>query len=147
MAGDKKRGQQFKSEEIVYLIWLDLINGLTRYDIKLKLETDAYERDGYKTSDHKKSAHYNWITQAYDKAKYELQENEDKLRDLFYNRLTAVYNECMTAGDRQNGLKALDMMAKFGGLYTDNKKVELSGKVDSTITIDFGFDNGDESEV
>lgn len=46
-------------------------------------------------------------------AKEELEEQRDKQRELFYQRLLTVYNECMVANDRQNALKALDLLVSL----------------------------------
>ena len=81
---------------------------------------------------------YKVISDAYAMAKAELDEQRDKQRELFYQRLLTVFNESMEANDRQNALKALDMFARFGGLY-DKEKVELSGNLTENVNISFGF--------
>lgn len=132
-----------KKEELLELIWIDLINGLSRYQIGLKLDRDAYE--GHKTSTLSNSCKNNYIQEAYLNCEYELKENKDRQRDLFYERILSVYNDSVDQRDRQNALKALDMIGKLGGLYArEEKDVNLSGTINANIS--FGLeeeDNGD----
>ena len=110
-----------------------------------KLENDLMV-EGVETSRLTKSMRYKIISDAYAMAKEELEEQRDKQRELFYQRLLTVFNESMEANDRQSALKALDMFARFGGLY-DKEKVELSGTIDHNVVVDFGFDNDDEEST
>ena len=128
---------KFLKEKVVMAVWIDLCNGVSRHDIMQKLENDLMV-EGVETSRLTKSMKYKIISDAYAMAKAELDEQRDKQRELFYQRLLTVFNESMEANDRQNALKALDMFARFGGLY-DKEKVEISGNLTETVNISFGF--------
>ena len=128
---------KYLKEKVVIAVWIDLCNGVSRHDIMQKLENDLM-LEGVETSRLTKSMKYKIISDAYAMAKEELDEQRDKQRELFYQRLLTVFNESMEANDRQNALKALDMFAKFGGLY-DKEKVEISGNLTETVNISFGF--------
>ena len=128
---------KFLKEKVVIAVWIDLCNGVSRHDIMQKLENDLMV-EGVETSRLTKSMKYKIISDAYAMAKEELEEQRDKQRDLFYQRLLTVFNESMEANDRQSALKSLDMFARFGGLY-DKEKVEISGNLTETVNISFGF--------
>ena len=128
---------KFLKEKVVIAVWIDLCNGVSRHDIMQKLDNDMMV-EGVETSKLTKSMRYKIISDAYAMAKAELDEQRDKQRELFYQRLLTVFNESMEANDRQNALKALDMFARFGGLY-DKEKVEISGNLTETVNISFGF--------
>ena len=128
---------KFLKEKVVIAVWIDLCNGVSRHDIMQKLDSDLMV-EGVETSKLTKSMRYKIISDAYAMAKAELDEQRDKQRELFYQRLLTVFNESMEANDRQNALKALDMFARFGGLY-DKEKVEISGNLTETVNISFGF--------
>ena len=128
---------KYLKEKVVIAVWIDLCNGVSRHDIMQKLENDLMV-EGVETSRLTKSMKYKVISDAYAMAKEELEEQRDKQRELFYQRLLTVYNECMVANDRQNALKALDLFGKFGGLY-EKEKVEISGNLTETVNISFGF--------
>lgn len=128
---------KFLKEKVVIACWISLCNGESRHDIMQKLDNDLMV-EGVETSRLTKSMRYKIISDAYAMAKEELDEQRDKQRELFYNRLLTVYNECMVANDRQNALKALDLFGKFGGLY-EKEKVEISGNLTENVNISFGF--------
>lgn len=134
---------KFLKEKVVIAIWIDLCNGFSRHDIMQKLDNNLY--DGIETNKLTKSMRYKVIQDGYLMAKEELDEQRDKQRELFYNRLLTVYNDSMVNNDRQSALKALDMFAKFGDLYA-KQRVELSGAVQHDVVIDFQFDSNDENE-
>ena len=133
---------KFLKEKVVIAVWIDLCNGVSRHDIMQKLDSDLMV-EGVETSKLTKSMRYKIISDAYAMAKAELDEQRDKQRELFYQRLLTVFNESMEANDRQNALKALDMFARFGGLY-DKEKVEISGNLTETVNISFGFSEDKE---
>lgn len=133
---------KFLKEKVVIAVWIDLCNGVSRHDIMQKLENDLMV-EGVETSRLTKSMRYKIISDAYAMAKEELDEQRDKQRELFYQRLLTVFNESMEANDRQSALKALDLFAKFGGLY-DKEKVEISGNLTETVNISFGFSEDKE---
>ena len=128
---------KYLKEKVVIAVWIDLCNGVSRHDIMQKLDNDMMV-EGVETSRLTKSMRYKVISDAYAMAKAELDEQRDKQRELFYQRLLTVYNECMVANDRQNALKALDLFGKFGGLY-EKEKVEISGNLTQDVNISFGF--------
>lgn len=128
---------KYLKEKVVIAVWIDLCNGVSRHDIMQKLENDLMV-EGVETSRLTKSMRYKIISDAYAMAKEELEEQRDKQRELFYQRLLTVFNESMVANDRQSALKALDLFGKFGGLY-EKEKVEISGNLTETVNISFGF--------
>lgn len=130
---------KYLKEKVVIAVWIDLCNGVSRHDIMQKLENDLMV-EGVETSRLTKSMRYKIISDAYAMAKEELEEQRDKQRELFYQRLLTVFNESMEANDRQSALKALDMFARFGDLYNNTQKVELSGNLTQDITINFGLE-------
>lgn len=133
---------KYLKEKVVIACWISLCNGESRHDIMQKLDNDLMV-EGVETSRLTKSMKYKVISDAYAMAKEELEEQRDKQRELFYNRLLTVYNECMVANDRQNALKALDLFGKFGGLY-EKEKVEISGNLTENVNISFGFSEDKE---
>ena len=133
---------KYLKEKVVIAVWIDLCNGVSRHDIMQKLENDLMV-EGVETSRLTKSMRYKIISDAYAMAKEELEEQRDKQRELFYQRLLTVFNESMEANDRQSALKALDLFGKFGGLY-EKEKVEISGNLTETVNISFGFSEDKE---
>lgn len=141
-----KKTIPIEKEELLELIWIDIVNGLSRYQISLKLDRDAYPN--HHTSKLSRSCKYNYIQEAYLNCEYELKENKDKQRDLFYERVLSVYNDSVDQRDRKNALKALDMIGKLGGLYAkEEKDVNISGNINAVISFGIEEEDGDKSEI
>lgn len=135
---DKKQ-IPLKKAELLELIWIDLVNGISRYQIMLKLERDAYP--GHKTSKLSRACKYQYIQEALLNCREERKEELEKQKDLFYERILNVYNDAIDGRDRQSALKALDMIGKLGGLY-EKQDINLTGTI--TATISFGIEQEDE---
>lgn len=131
----------FNKDELMELIWCDILNGVSRYQILLKLERDAYP--GFITSAYKRSSKYKIVKDAYDHCKIELDGNKDKLRQLFYDRLLGLYNDCIENRDRRTALETLKYISKLSGIE-EPEKIELSGTLDNNVNITFGFNKNNE---
>lgn len=140
---NKKGRIPFEKDELIELMWIDLMSGVSRYQIMLKLERDAYE--GFKTSKLSRASKYKYLQLAYGKCEGELQEERAKLRELFYSRFLSVYEEAMENRDRQNAIRALDLACKIAGAYAEEKKdITLRGDIKATINFGIGEDKEDE---
>ena len=141
-----KRTIPLEKEELLELIFLDLIQGFSRYQIMLKLDRDAYS--GHKTSKLSKACKYQYIQEAMLNCEAELKETKDKQRNLFYQQILGVFYDAEQANDRQNALKALDMLGKVAGLYAkEEKDVNISGNINATISFGLEEEDGDKSEI
>lgn len=136
----KEKGQvKFDRETLVDMIWCDLLNGESRYHIQLKLKNDQYE--GFKTSRLCRTTLYNYIEEAYNNCKIELEERREGQKQLAYERLRDVYMEAKSNRQYKDALKALDMMNRMTGVY-EPEKVDVTGNMKVNIT--FGINNEDE---
>ena len=139
----EKKFIPLKKEELIELIFLDLINGESRYRIMLKLDRDAY--DGFTTSKLSRATKYYYIAEAYKNCEAERREEREKQRDLFFERILSVYNDAIMNRDRQNALKALDMGCKLANLYPkEEKDINLNGSINANIS--FGLNKEEEDE-
>lgn len=136
----------FEKDELIELMWIDLCAGVSGYQIMLKLDRDAYT--GYETSKLSQATKYKYLQLAYGKCEGELQEEREKLRDLFYSRFLSVYEEAMENRDRQNAIRALDLASKIAGVYAEEKKdITLRGDIKATINFGIGEEeNKEENE-
>lgn len=129
-----KNGGKFHTEAIVNDIILDLINGYNRLDILTKLRDDQYS---IPTKHLNQVALYNYIKKAYAQLSDLMEEERQLQRELFYNRMSAVYNDAMVHNDRTNAISALKELAKVAKLYDQQEnKVEIT---DNKVTIKFGL--------
>lgn len=139
-SSDKPR-EPFDKEALIELIWIDLVQGESRYRILLKLERDAY--DGFTTSKLSRATKYNYIQEAYNNCKATLEEEQSKQRELFYERILSVYNDAITSGDRGNALRALELAVKLSGLATEKQDINISGSISATISFGLEGEDGD----
>lgn len=139
----EKKYIPLKKEELIELIFLDLINGESRYRIMLKLNRDAYP--GHNTSKLSRTSKYNYIQEAMLNCEPELKETRDKQRQLLYQQILGVFNDAQMANDRQSALKALDMLSKVAGLYAkEEKDINLNGNINANIS--FGLDKEEDED-
>lgn len=138
----EKKNIPVEKEELLELIFLDLIQGYSRYQILLKLDRDAYP--GHKTSTLSRSCKYNYVQEAILNCQAELQETKEKQRDIFYQQILGVFYDAQQANDRQSALKALDMIGKVAGLYAkEEKDVNLTGNINAVISFGLEGEDGD----
>lgn len=69
-------------------------------------------------------------------AKNYVEIDEATRKKIFEEKLQSIYEDAVSAKDRQSSLKAIDILNKMNGMYTDKSDVNLS--VDGKITFDFG---------
>ena len=142
-ASRTKKREPLDKEALIELIWIDLVNGESRYRIMLKLDRDAY--DGFTTSKLSRATKYYYIAEAYKNCEAERREEREKQRDLFFERILSVYNDAIMNRDRQNALKALDMGCKLANLSPkEEKDITLNGNINANIS--FGLDKEEEDE-
>lgn len=131
----------YQREALIDEIMCDLLNGMSRFQIKRKLEEQQYENQE-KTFSH--NVVYKFINEALERCKLELKENRDEQRTLMYSRILSIYEDAVSAGDRSNALKALDQMTKLIGL-NDPDKVEVNANVRvKKVRVKFGVSVDDD---
>lgn len=136
-----KNRPKFDREELVQLIVCDILNGVSRYRVMLKLKRDQYE--GFESSKYSRSKQYDLIEEAYNNCKIPLAEDRQKQRELFIARYEDILEECRDSRDRQNAIAALKEMGKILGIY-DPEKVDVTANVN--VDISFGLED-DETEL
>ena len=78
----------------------------------------------------------NWVARAIDDfTKSYTEEDQEKNRKLWLERCEQVLQDAIDTRDKANALKALDLIGKSMGLFTEKKEVQVDGDVD--IKFDF----------
>lgn len=78
----------------------------------------------------------NWVSRAIDDfAKSYGEEDQEKNRRLWLERCEQVLQDAIDTRDKANALKALDLIGKSMGLFSEKKEVRLDG--DANIKFDF----------
>lgn len=111
--------------QIRNMVILDMLkNGMSRPLISLELQ----RRWGIN-----KTTACRYIRIALDALVEDNEEFIKEARDIAVNRLEGLMEDSIARGDRANALKAMDMLNKINGLYTE--KVEVKG--DAVIAFEF----------
>ena len=61
------------------------------------------------------------------------QEEKDKLRKRYIDRIEKIMNDSIQRNDRKAALKCQDMINKLNGLYEETNKIEIEGNVPLTF--------------
>lgn len=69
-------------------------------------------------------------------AKNYVEIDEATRKKLFEEKLQSIYEDAVSAKDRQSSLRAIDILNKMNGMYTDKSDVNVN--VDGKITFEFG---------
>lgn len=57
------------------------------------------------------------------------QEDKDKLRQRYIEKLESIQQEALESGDRQSALRAQEQISKLNGLYEEKSKIEIEGNL------------------
>lgn len=78
----------------------------------------------------------NWVKKAIDdfSSSY-AEEDQEKNRKMWLERCEQILQDAIDSRDKQSALKALDLMGKSMGIYTEKKQLDVEGDVD--IKFDF----------
>ena len=106
------------------------------YMAKQGLSREATAQQLYSRWDISLSTARKWITDSIKRiANTYSEEEQEEVRRVWLERCESILQECIETRDKQNALKALDLMGKSLGLYKESKDVNLD--VDGGISFDF----------
>lgn len=121
-------------EDLLALIIADVVNGIQRSDILTKLMEQLYEGQRQKYALKTAQMYYETALQRI------REDREDDIEDLkakLYSQYYQLYADAMQDGNTIVAKQVLDSIAKI--FVGDTKNVNLNGKVDEKVTIDFSF--------
>ena len=101
-------------EALVDEIMCDLLNGMSRFQVKRKLDEDQYETR--KTSELNDNSKNNLIVECFRRFALETKDERDAARDIMYARILSVYEDAITVHDRKSALQALRQLTDLQGL-------------------------------
>lgn len=121
-------------EELVDAVYVDICNGVSKYDVLRKLEAGTYGR----AVKHRDS--YDYYDAAFNRLAINSDVEAEKLRQLLYSRYEALLEECVKKGDMFNARGVLDSIAKT---FLPNDKpqtaIQINSDKEGGVTVNFGF--------
>lgn len=130
------------ADDIIDDVYVDIANGVSRSDITQKLMNGLYssQKGQQKNMSYRQAQEY-WNT-ALERMHYNKDIELDKLRDVFYSRYEALFEEAVKKNDIYNAKSILDSMSKIFGIEqkTPNTAIQINNGGDDKIIINFGLD-------
>ena len=106
------------------------------YMAKQGLSREATAQQIYSRWDISLSTARKWITDSIKRiADTYSEEEQEEVRRVWLERCESILQDAISTRDKQNALKALDLMAKSLGLYKETKDINVDG--DNTIHFEF----------
>lgn len=128
--------KQLMKEALLDEIMCDLINGVSRFQIKRKLDEDQYETRT--TSEMTYNTKMDLIAECFKRFALETKDERDKARDIMYARVLSVYEDAITVHDRKSALQALKQLTDLQGLLIPEISRDDILQTIPTIQISFG---------
>lgn len=130
------------ADDIIDDVYVDIANGVSRSDITQKLINGLYssQKGQQKNMSYRQAQEY-WNT-ALERMHYNKDIELDKLRDVFYSRYEALFEEAVKKNDIYNAKAILDSMSKIFGIEqkTPATAIQINNGGDDKIVINFGLD-------
>lgn len=130
------------ADDIIDDVYVDIANGVSRSDITQKLMNGLYssQKGQQKNMSYRQAQEY-WNT-ALERMHYNKDIELDKLRDVFYSRYEALFEEAVKKNDIYNAKAILDSMSKIFGIEqkAPNTAIQINNGGDDKIVINFGLD-------
>lgn len=136
----RSKTKEGTKEVVKKLIVRDILLGKTRSQIIDKIQSNGYTHYG----DCSNATANKLYNDAKNVIVDDMQETMPLMRNKVMNQLNDVYNDARNNNDRSNALKALDQINKMSGFYEN--KISVDANVKTEIVIDFGFDDGEDSQ-
>lgn len=130
-----------RTEQLIELVYCDIINGVPKADIKQKMHQGVYNGVEYK--DRYIADIYNC---AMDRIALNREDRLDKKRAVMWSRYQNLYKECMESGNQQGARQCLNDMMKLFGLAQENPSTAIQINGNDGVKISFGFLNNKEEE-
>lgn len=130
-----------ENDRIVDNVYVDICNGVSRYDCLQKLQVGAYGKEI------KLRNAQDFYNAAFNRLAINADIEAEKLRQLLYSRYESLFEESVKKGDMYNARGILDSMARIFGAErkTPDTAIQIVNNKEG-ITVNFGFDNN-EKEV
>lgn len=142
-SGRTKIKKWLNTDEIISEVYVDLVNGMTKSDVKEKLAKGLYENQkkgiGSRTAQ-------DYIAAAYQRMHYDFESQAEEMRADLYSKLISVYADAVKANDRYNAIQAVNTIMKLTGIAMDKPQnnIQINNNKEG-ITINFGFEKTDEN--
>lgn len=133
-----------KAEALIDEVYADIANGVSKSDIRKKIELGLYETQEGKTASRKTG--YDYYNAAIARFAEDCDVKAEELRQIFYGRYESLLEEAVKKGDIYNARGILDSMSRIFGVErkTPDTAIMINSDKEGGVTVNFGFDKKDE---
>ena len=138
----KSQQEYNRIEDLLDEITVDVVNGLAKSDIFLKMESGLYENM-------KKGVKHDTALDYYRAVMSRLQIDEpdrDNAKNIFYSMYLNLYREQMEVGNTIGAKATLDSMVRLMGLDKPTNAILINSDKEGGITVNFGFSDNKISD-
>ena len=145
-AGERHIVDMFnKVDDVLDMAYADYCNGASRSDVVQKLMQGLYApQEGKEMPYRSANLYFNTVLA---RMAYNTDIELDNLKNIFYNRYEALFEDAVKRGDISQARQILTDMAKIFGIQqqTPQTAVQINSNTDG-VTINFGFTNEKDEE-
>lgn len=131
-----------RADKVVDLIYVDLINGVTKSDVIQKLNEGLYPPQEGKGIGLRTALDY--IDAAQQRLRYDYEAKAEEMRADLYTKLMSVYADAVEHNDRYSAIGAIQTLMKLTGVAIEKQQTQVNLKSDGNISISFGFNKEEE---
>lgn len=125
--------QQHKKEDVIQLMYEDVIRGKIKHQIREKFVKQKYDNET--CSDRQ---FYTYWNNMLDKFAEEFEDHKEKLKDKFIARYMYLYEKAVEEKKYKEAREVLDSLKKMTGM---DEPVEADINISGGFVIDFGLDD------
>lgn len=131
-----------KVDDVLDEAFADYANGASRSDVVQKLMKGLYPSQEKEMPYRSANLYFNTILE---RMAYNTDIELNKLKNVFYNRYEALFEEAVSRGDTNGARQILTDMAKIFGIQqqTPQTAVQINSNTEG-VTINFGFDKKED---
>lgn len=145
--GEKYLADMFnKVDDVLDEAFVDYTNGASRGDVVQKLMRGLYPSQKGKEMPYRSANLY--FNTVLGRMAYNTDIELNNLRNVFYNRYEALFEEAVKTGDTGQARQVLTDMAKIFGIQKEkpDTAIQINSESDGHVTINFGFSGEKDDE-
>lgn len=131
-------------ENVLEEVTCDVVNGLPKSDILLKLKNGEYDSQSKGIGLRRANEYYSAVMS---RLRVDSEEQIENARNIITSMYLNIYRECMEIGNHIGAKGALDSLSKVIGLDRPQQTNIQINNNDDGLTINFNLPKNDESDI
>lgn len=135
-----------RTERLIDEIYADIAKGVTKSNVRKKIEGGMYESQSGRTACRKTA--YDYYNAAIARFAEDCDIKAEELRQVFYGRYEKLLEDAVKKGDIYNARGILDSMSRIFGVErkTPDTAILINSDKEGGVTVNFGFKKEETDE-